>query len=55
MRRSPIASRLLDDETPDCGTHARVVGQMEVKPAARGVAKVVQVELLGMVKSAWKW
>jgi hypothetical protein len=45
----------LEEVTPDSGTQARVLGQREVKPAAVGVAKVDQVEFVGVVKSTWKW
>ena len=43
-----MPSRLFAEETPDCGTQARVVGQSEVNPAARGLAKVVKVEFAGV-------
>jgi len=47
-----MPSKLLLEETPACGTQARVVGQSEVKPAAGGVANVVKVEFAGVAKSA---
>ena len=50
--RSAIASRL---EPFGSGTHARVVGQSCVNPAAAGDAKRVKVEFAGVPKSTWKW
>jgi hypothetical protein len=52
MIRSAIASSM---EPFGSGTHARVVGQSCVNPAALGAAKSVNVELDGVAKSTWKW